>query len=764
MKYRILVLLFILGSTVFSATLQHDGSIYGIVVDSEVRTPLIGTNVMIKGSVLGAASDMQGRFSIKNIPPGNYTLVFMYMGYERRIITDVIVRPGRNTQVDAAMTVTMVSGESVTVTGAYFQKIEEAPTSSVSFSNEEIRRAPGSAGDVSRIIMGLPSIAKVNDQQNSLIVRGGSPLENGFYIDGIEIPNINHFPMQGASGGPIGMVNVDFIQDVSFMAGGFSAEYGNRLSSIMNMKFREGSKESVEAQLDLNWAGFGGVAEGPLPGGKGAWMFSVRRSYLDLIVDAIDIGTSVAPRYGDFQGKVFWDVSPAHRIYALWLWGDDHSTSDQETGADNDMLYYGDQDLLQGATGLGWRALWRDKGYSTTTLSYLINSFDETFYDTGSKALLLDNHSEESKISLRHISHFRLDKAVSMDFGLDAQRLVNEYKNLYAGTHDATGGVIEPLVLNKNLKGNRLGAHVSLSLRPTNRLSITLGGRGDWSELSGQTVFSPRAAFSFKFSDRFTLNGAGGQYYQELPALILAQRPDNAQLDWPKAVHGVIGIEHMLSESTRLSVEGYVKSYDQFPMDAMQPGLFLIDEIVYQYGFFTGHGALSSKGKARSYGVEIVFQKKLADKIYGMISGAWFRSQYKDLEGVWKDRVFDNQFVFNVEGGYKPNSRWEFSIRWMGAGGAPYTPMNLTASAEQNRAVLDGSLINESRYPTYHSMNIRVDRRFQIGGSTLVAYLSVWNVYARKNIAQYFWNTKEQRQDAITQWTRLPIFGLEYEF
>jgi hypothetical protein len=233
------------------------GSICGLITDKETRAPLIGANVMVLNSPWGAASDIQGQYEVKRVPPGNYSIAVQYIGYEKRIVTDVIVRPNRQTQVDVALTLSAVMGEAVVVTGAYFDKTEEAPTSTVSFSNEEIRRAPGSAGDVSRILMGLPSVAKVNDQQNGLIVRGGSPMENGFFIDEIEIPNINHFPMQGASSGPIGMVNVDFIKEVTFQAGGFPAAYGNRLSSVMAMGFREGDRDRFQAQLDLNMKVFG---------------------------------------------------------------------------------------------------------------------------------------------------------------------------------------------------------------------------------------------------------------------------------------------------------------------------------------------------------------------------------------------------------------------------------------------------------------------------------------------------------------------------
>ena len=230
------------------------------------------------------------------------------------------------------------------------------------------------------------------------------------------------------------------------------------------------------------------------------------------------------------------------------------------------------------------------------------------------------------------------------------------------------------------------------------------------------------------------------------------------------AVHYVFGIEHLLTENTKLTVELYQKSYDHFPLDPTQPTLFLMDELYYRYGFFFNHERLIDTGKASSRGLEIMLQKKLAEKIYGLASASYFRSKYRDGNGTWRERVFDNRAIFSLEGGYKPNNKWEFSLRWIYAGGPPYTPFNLQASQDLNRAVLDENRINEARYPDYHSLNIRFDRRFHFSGSNLVFYFSVWNAYNRKNIATFFWNEVEKKEDIIYQWSLLPIFGLEYEF
>ncbi|MDQ7065472.1 MAG: hypothetical protein Q9P90_14640, partial [candidate division KSB1 bacterium] len=255
-----------------------------------------------------------------------------------------------------------------------------------------------------------------------------------------------------------------------------------------------------------------------------------------------------------------------------------------------------------------------------------------------------------------------------------------------------------------------------------------------------------------------------GIYYQTLPLILLSQNENNKNLKNPLAIHYILGIDHLITENTKFTLEVYQKDYKNFPLDPTQPTLFLIDELFYRYGFFFNHEKLVDNGKAYSKGIEILIQKKLAKDFYGLVGASYFRTKYQGGDGRWRNRVFDNRLIFSIEGGYKPNNKWEFSIRWIYAGGTPYTPFDVEKSRYLKRGVFDNNKINGARYPDYHSLNIRFDRRFNFRHSNLVFYLSIWNAYNRKNIAAYFWNEKENKVDAIYQWPLLPIFGLEYEF
>jgi outer membrane receptor protein involved in Fe transport len=352
----------------------------------------------------------------------------------------------------------------------------------------------------------------------------------------------------------------------------------------------------------------------------------------------------------------------------------------------------------------------------------------------------------------------------SLEIGVDAAHHVSEYDNLYEEFTDASGDTTPALTVKDELTGNTLGFFLNYIVSPTVRLTATLGLRADQLTLGQNWHLSPRLGVTYRLTDRTSLSAATGIYYQELPSLLLAQDDANRDLKEPRALHYVAGLEHLITESTKLSIEAYFKDYEQFPIDPTQPSLFVIDEIYYRYGFFLGHGQLEDSGKARSKGIELLVQKKLAKDLYGLASASYFRSTYCGGDGIWRDRVFDNRYLVSIEGGYKPGSSWEFSLRWIYAGGPPYTPFDEQRSIELGRGVLDLEQISAHRYPDYHSLNLRVDRRFHFSKTNLTVYFSMWNAYNRKNVATYYWNVADNTQDTIYQWGILPVFGVEYEF
>jgi hypothetical protein len=649
--------------------------------------------------------------------------------------------------------------EAISVSAGYFSETNDQAASAIGFSYEEIRRAPGSAGDVSRIMMSLPGVAKVNDQSNNLIVRGGNPIENTFFIDNIEVPNINHFPNQGSSGGPIGMINVDLIQDVHFYTGGFAAKYGDRLSSVMDIQFREGNRTEFDGQIDFNLAGFGGVGEGPLFHDRGSWLVSARRSYLDFVVGLFDVGSTIAPTYGDIQGKIIYDPAQNHKLTLLFLHADDHNAPDRKTGEENAMDHYGNQDLYQQTAGINWRALWGKNGYSNTSVSITSSKYVENFYETSTGKFDIRNRTKEQVWKFRNSNYFRLNNTHAVEFGMEAKHRKEEYDNWYAETTSVLGDTVPAFLLRQKLTANKMGFFINWATTFFHRFEAALGLRSDYFSYNENITVSPRISLSYQWTPLTSLNASWGRFHQHLPLLLLSQYPVHKALKDPSAIHMILGIEHMLTEDTKLTLELYKKDYTCFPMDSAQPGLFIMD-----YSYFDNYEKLRDNGRALSYGIEITIQKKLAKDFYGLISGSYFRSRYRGGDGTWRNRSYDNRFTFSMEGGYKPNRNWEFSLRWIYAGGVPYTPFDVEKSKQNHRAVYDENKINEMRYPHYFSVNIRFDKRFHFTRSDLILYLSIWNATNRKNIANYFWNDREQKQDKVYQWPLLPILGLEFEF
>lgn len=765
MKQRLLlllILLFFISITAFAQEGNLTGSIKGKVLDSETKQPLIGVNIYIPDLKTGCTTDLEGEYSLPKVKIGSYNLVFSYVGYEKITIPDVIVRSARITYANAELKPTDINLSAVEVKAGYFSRTESQSISATSFSFEEIRRAPGAGGDVSRIIFGLPSLAKVNDTKNSLIVRGGSPVENGFYIDNIEISNINHFPVQGSSEGPIGIINVDLIENVNFLSGGFNSSYGDRLSSIMELKYREGNRTTTDVQLDMSFQGFGGVIEGPLAGGKGSYVLSARRSYLDLILDLMNEKVGM-PTYADVQGKLVYDLSDRHKLSIIDVFSHDNQLMNQADAKENKNYVYTDYLYYSNTAGINWQYLWGTSGYSNTSLSHTFRKTDGRFYQTSDAKLLVNNKTLEQEINLRNINHWIAGKALKLEFGAEAKFITNEYNQYYNEYKDLLGQNTPAITMNKTLNTYRAGGFANLILKPFAGLTIAPGLRADYYEFNKTTNISPRVSLSLEVDDVTTFTGSFGVYYQAIPLVIAAQNEAFKNLKNPKSYQYVIGFSRLLEESTKLTIEFYNKSYHDFPVDPSQPNLFLFDQAAMENLFLPHYNSVST-GTANSKGVELTIQKKLAKDFYGLLSGSYSKATYEGYNGIKYDRIYDNQFNFAIEGGYKPNESWEFSLRWLYAGGAPYTPFNEAASLAAFKGVLDESKTNSKRLPDFHSLNIRADKRFHFQSSTLIVYLSVWNAYARENIAAYTWNEIDNKPDKEKMWGLLPIFGIEFEF
>jgi hypothetical protein len=744
------------------ATAQEPGSVTGRVVDAATQAPLEAASVTLEGTEKGVLTSPDGAFGIAGVAAGGYVVKVTLLGYAPLTLTDVIVSPGRGTQVVAELQMQALEVEGIVVNAGHFRVEQAQPVSSALMNREEIRRAPGSVGDVSRVLTALPSMAQVSDNANDLYVRGGSPFENGFYVDHIQVPNINHFPAMGSTGGAIGILNVDLIEDVRFSAGGFSATYGNRLSSVVDIELREGSREKAETRMQASFMGFGGTAEGPLDSGDGAWLLSVRKSFLDVLAGALG-SSGVLPRYGDFHAKVTWDATPKDRLGILALGGRSSISFDVQEALDEGYTAFGDQESDQATVGATWRRLWGDRGYSVLAVSASGEWSDRRELRVVDADTLLFGDHRERAVRVRNIHRLVTGGSSSLSLGFELELESSRYSYMTGAIEDRLGSLVPRRELAQDWSDTRLGGFVSHVWRVTPRFEATTGLRVDRWGASGKVALSPRFASSLSLNDRLRLTGAVGLYRQRLPSFLLAQDPAFEELAVPRALHVVGGMSYLFSPSTQLTVEAYLKEYDGFPLEVEDPSLFVVDDGASQIGF-RPYRTLVDEGKASSRGVEVLVQKRLTERLYGLASGSWFRSRYRDLEGQWRSRAWDNRWVATLAGGYRFSHAWEVSGRWSAGGGAPYTPFDVAASTGLNSGVIDTGRINAVRHPAYHSLNLRVDHRTVLRGSTITTFLSLWNAYNRENVSQFYWNEVEVRPDTINQWGLFPVIGMEWRF
>lgn len=761
--YKLLFSFIMFFSSLFTViNAQGAGGIEGAVIDESTKQPLVGANILVVNTTLGTTTDLEGKFSLNKIPPGSYNLEIRFIGYKSSMKSDVIVRPDRMTFVNVELVESPVEVEDVVVSGSYFSEKESQPVSAVSLSYEEIRRAPGSAGDISRILNAMPGVSRQTDQFNDLLVRGGSPVENGYYLDNIPIPNINHFPVLGSASGAIGILNTDFINNVDFFTGGFSPIYGDRLSSVMDISYREGNKENIYHQLDFNLAGFGGQAEGSVFDGKGSWLISAKRSYLDLIQDAIQT-EGETPRFGDVQGKFTYDLDKNNKLTLLFIHAPS-SREDERKAAEEDGRYFYTKkyEAFQNTVGTNWRYLWSNNGYSNTSVTFNRTSGDSENRFIQDDKIMASNDYSENLITLRNVSFYKFNKTYKVDFGFELKRETTNYNYYFAEDIGIGGELVPTLKLEENLDNTKAGFFANLILQPIASVTTTIGFRTDYSDINESLTFSPRLSLSWKFNERFSVSASGGIFYQSVPTFLISQNQSNRKLNNLKSTHYILGFDYMVTADTKFTIELYSKEYEDFPMSPLFPYLFVADEGT-NYTSYQNYGELQSTGESYARGIDLLLQKKLAEDFYGIVSASYFRSRYKDYNGIWRDRKFDNKFLFSILGGYKPNDLWEFSVRWNYSGGAPFTPFDMTKSREANKEIYDLSKINGERMPAYHSLNFRIDRRFNFPNSSIVAYISLWNLYNRKNVSLYLWDRNKNEVRTLYQWSLLPILGVEYE-
>lgn len=749
----------ILAPQAFAQETERRLSITGEVVEIATREPVVGATIQVVGTRQGAISDARGRFQIFNVPAGTYQVRISSVGYQPVVKTDIVVSNARPASLDVELEVEAKLQNEVVVRPEYFQRSPDAVTSVQTLGAEEIRRLPGGFEDVVRAISALPGVAQVSSGRNDLLVRGGAPSENLFLIDNIESPNINHFGTQGSGGGPLSFVNLDFVQSVEFSTGGFGARYGDRVSSVLNIDLRDGRDDRTGGKATISASQFGLNLEGPLAQ-SGSYLFSARRSYLDLIFRAA--GFSFVPEYWDFLGKASYRLGPNDQLSGLAIAAIDRVRQfnrDEDDRFNNSRVLNNSQDQL--VAGITWKHLF-DGGYVNTTFGRTLVSY--RFAQTDSLLRpIFTNNSTEDEFSLRADMLLLLGELSEVSFGA-----VGKTVGFDADIELARPG--SSLDLNPADRFYKGGGYVQLSQSFPWGMRGTVGGRLEYFSGIEQNVYpSLRLALSQPIGDRSSINVSAGRYYQSPSYIWLAANQENRKLKSIRADVLVLGLDRTLAEDTRVSLEGYYKRYDDYPASLGRPYLVLANTGAGFGGQDDGFASfglepLASLGTGRAYGVELFVQKKLSSlKLYGTASLSINRSEFTALDGVERPSLFDQRVIFNLSGGYRLGELWEIGMKFRFASGRPYTPVDSTGDPASGYQVVD--LYNSVRLAPSHALDLRLDRRWPFQNWNLITYIDVQNVYNRKNPDPPRWDARTRGAAAAgSQIGILPSIGISAEF
>ena len=776
------------------------GKIRGKVTDRESNAPIPFVSVYIEGLPIGGTTDENGEYEIMDVPVGIHNIGFTLVGYRPLMKTNISVSTNRTTELSIRLEQEVIQMETIVVKTKpyYFEKDPEAEVSGKTIDREEIMNFSGSVLDIQRVVQILPSVVSGSDQMNEIIVRGGNYGENLFIMDGIEIPNPNHFAQQGIGGGPISMLRAEFIQDVSFMAGAFPARYGDKASSVMDITLRKGTKDRMLTNLDMGMAGIGLMAEGPL-GEKGSFLLSARKSFLDLIISST--GLTAVPQYYNLQGKFTFNIFENHTLMWNSVYANDHiKIVDQEEdigynqGVEN--VDSGGDQIINGIT---LKSLWTGNFYSVGVLSVIKNTYDIDVWENvhNTRMPQFKNSSTEQETQLKYDLSWQVGKSeLSGGFSLKQAHFdhnvladidtVFTYDTSFTNAKDdtiiGTRWIYPQWKDDNNVNSLKSAVHAQIRFTPFDRLNLRVGGRYEHFSYNGKGHFAPRLGLRLKIARDFWFNGAYGIHYQSPAYISLTSHDDNKNLDYYHTEQSVLGIEWYPWTDTRLTLEGYTKRYADVPVNeswTRKP---------YD-PWYSSNGKLVNAAKGHSYGIEFFIQKKMSGSFMYIVSYSNYRAYFKDPRtGDKRPWDFDHRNVFTtsvskrwtlINSGWYKNMKTKFwyktlswllpfgdevmlSTKWRYVGGRPYTQPNYYRKyhiwlTENN------TIFNDRRIPDYHRLDIRLDRRFYFKGWSLVVYFDFINFYNRKNVWSYSRNEFGEVEN-IYQFTTLPIGGFNVEF
>lgn len=743
-RNKYFTILFFLQLTLLSFTaLPQTGSIRGRVYNQKNNEPLPFTNIIIFGTTIGSTTDLDGNFIFTGLEPGFLRLQVSAVGFERRITEEFQVTNARAANIDIPMREIDLQLEEVIVEAPVFQKREESPVSLRRLGISEIERNPGSNRDISRVIQSLPGVGFTPSFRNDVIIRGGGPNENRFYLDGVEIPNLNHFATQGASGGPVGIINVDFIREVEMYSSAFPANRGNALSSVFEFRQKRGDSEKFNFRGTVGASDLAVTLDGPLSQNT-TMIFSLRRSYLQFLFGVI--GLPFLPTYNDYQFKTDTKLSDKSELTIIGIGALDQFRLNLDANETEDQRYILEylpvNEQWNYTTGFVYRRF-RDNGFDRVVLSRNMLRNVAFKYPGNDETLerSFDYNSDEIENKIRYertteMGGYRFNYGGGGEY---ARYTNSTFQQIFLFDQLSVIDYNSSLDL---FKWSLFGQLTRSLLK--DRLSLSLGVRTDANNYSSEmsnalNQLSPRLSASYKIRDNFTFNASTGRYYQ-LPAYttlgyrdnqgVLANKANN--LSYIGVNHYVAGLELLPAPQTLITLEGFYKDYDKYPFslaDSVPLGSKSVD-----FGVF-GDEEVTSSSDGRSYGAELLFREQGIKNLNLILSYTFVRSEFKDLRGNFIPSSWDSRHIINFTSTINLPRNWNIGAKWRFSGGAPYTPYDLETSSRvdawdsQRQGYLDYARFNSQRLKEFHQLDVRIDKQYFFSSFSLMFYLDIQNVY-----------------------------------
>ncbi len=721
-----------------TASFAQNGVVKGRMFNETNNEPLEFGTVFLQGTNYGGYTDSLGRFEIRNIPPGLYNLEARYSGFAPEFISEVQVTNSKPYVVEIAMVEKANETDSVLIVASPFKQQEETPLSLRTIGTSEIKRNPGGNRDISKVIQSLPGVASTVSFRNDILIRGGSPNENRFYIDGIEVPNINHFATQGASGGPVGLINVDFIGEVDFYSGAFPANRGNALSSVFEFRQRPARDDRLGFTATVGASDLALTLEGPT-GENSSFLFSVRRSYLGLLFKVLAL--PFLPNYNDYQYKHKFRFGKRHELNIVSLGALDDFALNLEADSTDFQKYVLGYLPVQTQWNYTFGASYKyfgDKGFWTLVASRNMLNNRSVKYPDNDEALnpTLDYLSQEIENKFRLEYTARTD-GFKINYGLNY-----EYAKYNSDTYNVLPiGVVD---FQSELNLQKYGAFAQLSKRLFNdRLTLSAGARIDGNSFSEQmqnpfTQFSPRFSASVLITPKLAANFNTGIFYQLPPYTVLGFRDNsgnlaNLDVTYIRNRQLVGGLAYTTELNSKISVEGYYKEYSNYPF-LLRDSLSLAN-IGGDFGI-VGNEPVSSTSEGRTYGLEVLIQQRLYQGFYGIIAYTLGWSEFKDKTGAYAPSSWDSRHIVALTAGKKFKGDWEVGAKWRLTTGTPFTPANVGVSSLRSVwditqiEVKDFNRLNTERLNTYHQLDVRIDKKWYFNTWSFNVFVDVQNLYA----------------------------------